>query len=1036
INLSDLSYTLNVGRKHFNYRYSVAVSSIDELIINLEKEQDSYLSIKHITSDIKRKIIFMFPGQGSQYKNMGLDLYQNEVIFRDAVDRCFEILKQNREVDFNEVLFGQSDINESQNSSCAIFIIEYALYQLLKSRGINPDVMIGHSLGEYTSACVSGVLSLKDSLTLVYDRGILINQLSSGSMLSVYIDKDKLLPLMDETVSLAVENSDSLFVVSGSIESIEKLKTELERLGYNTKQIKSTHAFHSHMLEPILDDFKNILKKLNFDNPQIPYISNVTGTMVKPDEVKNIDYWVKHFRGTVNFNSGVKELLKDEDSIIIEVGPGKSLTSLINSNRYKCNTHRIVNTLKSNKEELNDSLFFQNKCSEIWTSGAIIDWKEYYKNEERRRISLPAYAFDKTYFGKLFNIMLDRSKINQDIAGISSNSKTLTYLPSWERDVIPQITIDEKYNYLIFKEELGVSEKLGSKLLEFGKNVVFVIHGDTYLKVSDSEYILDHTKSEDYSRLFRDISDNSFIPERIIHSWSINEKNVKEISIDSVSRDNEFGLYSAFNIAKAINEVDIDKEIEIYFISKDIHNVLGFETLSPSQSLILSALKVISTEFSNIECCNIDLGHYDINKIPTYLIDQIINELNSPITDYQIAFRRNTRWILKYKSIEIGKYSKEIKLKKAGVYLITGGLGGIGLTFSKYLAEEYNAKLVLTTRQDFPDKKEWNRIINDPAENRYKSKIKDLIDFTKSGSEILVCSADVADKNEMVKLVDLVEKKWGLINGVIHTAGIADGKLIQLREKIDIENVLKAKIDGTIILTEILNMCDLDFMVLCSSLTCISGGVGQFAYTAANQFLDSFADSSRLKGNNVTSINWCGWQDVGMLANSTYYKEEDKYQYSIKPLEGVDILKSVLGSSFSNIAVSRFDINAFFEFNKSFNIEDITEQKSIKYYSRPELSVEYCPPTNDIEKRIIEIWQELFGIKGIGIDDDFFELGGHSLKGISFITKIREIFHINLNFDQIYEFSSIQKISQIILNSQNIKNVNKKSNGKREVFKL
>ncbi|MCP4164189.1 MAG: amino acid adenylation domain-containing protein, partial [Deltaproteobacteria bacterium] len=1016
INLYDLSYTLNVGRKHFEYRCSFVVSSIEELNQQIVYKLDYPLLNNPIKSEMNKQIIFMFPGQGSQYKNMGFDLYNNDELFKIEVDNCIHILNQERDMDFKEVLFGGRDINESGNSSCALFIIEYALSKLLKVRGINPDVMIGHSLGEYTAACISGVLSLKDTLTLVYDRGLLIKQLSPGSMLSVFIEKDILIPLLDDTVSLAVDNSDSLVVISGSIESIEKFDTKLDRLGYTTKRINSNHAFHSYMLDPIINEYKKILSTLDFEIPQIPYISNVTGEMIRSEEVKSIDYWVKHFRGTVEFNSGVKELLKNKNSILVEVGPGKNLTSLVNSNASIRDTHRVVNTLQSPLEELNDYQYFQNKISELWMSGAIIDWRQYYSNEERRRISLPTYAFDKTYFGKLFNVKLDDIKFSQVSDERSINNKPLTYLQSWERVEIPQTMINENFRYLIFLDELGVSDKLINKLVELGSSVIIVKPGNEYTKIGENEYIINHKNENDYCKLFHDISHSEIVPDRIIHSWSLQGEDINNITIDSVHRENEFGLYSAFYIAKAISIVDIQKNIKIYFLSLGIHNVFGFETLSPGQSLILAALKVISTEFPNIECKNLDLKYKDIIEISDHSIEQIINEINSPIECYQVAYRKNTRWILTFKNFEIEKYSRDIKIKKGGVYLITGGLGGFGITFSRYIAKEFNVKLVLTTRTNFPDRSEWNGILKGVTDCKHKSKIKDLIEIEKSGSDLLVYTADVSDKKAMEKLVVSVEAKWGSINGIIHTAGIADGNLIQLRKKSDIEEILKSKIDGTIILTEIFKKNNLDFMILCSSMTSLSGGLGQFAYTAANQFLDSFADYYRLKGNNITSINWPVLLNDGMLANSSYYSGDEKFLDCINPYEGIEVLKMILETDFSNVSVSKIDINALHKKNRSFNKDEILYNNYKENHPRPDICTEYIPATNDIEEAIIEIWKDVLGIEKIGINDDFFDLGGHSLKAVTLISKFHNHFDYQLQLGNIFENPTVADLAELICN--------------------
>lgn len=1011
LNLSDISYTLNVGRKCFENRYSVAVSSVDNLIDKLENEIKFPLDSVRNNVNIKQTIAFMFPGQGSQYSKMGYDLYEGEKVFREAVDECFKILKKLRDIDFKDVIYGNDDIDGSHVSSCSMFIIEYGMTMLLKSRGINPDILIGHSLGEYTAACISGVLSLEDTLTLVYDRGLLIQRLSSGAMLSVFIEKEELLSLLDDTISLAVENSDSLYAVSGSVESISKFKIKLDSGGYGYKELKVTHAFHSYMLEPILDDFRATLNKLTFNKSNIPYVSNVTGELITYDEVKSVEYWVDHFRGTVKFNGGLKYLLQDENTILLEVGPGTSLTSLVNINADKLEKHIAVNTLRHAMEEVSDELFFNNSLSSIWVYGGEIDWEEYYSHENRRRISLPTYAFDKVYYGKLFNKMLDKSKFDRVLGGAESSSKHITYLPSWKRKEIPKNDNKKQYKYLLFMDDKGVTDKLRDKIVKLGNKVITVKPGDEYSNINDKEYFIDPNNSGHYMKLFQELKSNDNIPEVIIHSWSLSDPENKEVTIESVNIAKKYGFYSAFYITKSLGNLDIVKDIKIYFISNEIYEVFGHENISPAQSLLSAATKVITKEYSNIKCCNLDLTSIDAIESSYKLIDQLCNEIYHPITEFQVAFRQNNRWILNYEEIDLDNNFGKSRLKEKGVYIILGGLGGIGLTFGKSLSDDYCARLALTTRSEFPNRSDWELIASGEIESRHKAKILKLLEIETSGSEVIVYKADISNKADMERLVTSVVEKWGSIDGVIHAAGLADGKIIKLREKSDIDDVLKSKIDGTIVLMDVLSKYNLDFVLLCSSIASVTGKFGQFAYTAANQFLDSFAASYKSKGLDVISINWPGWKDVGMFADSKYFTDEEKREECINPSVGSEILNRVLEADFPNIIVSKYEVNSLIEMHKVFNVED---QVGNTVSSRPDLDTEYIPPTNDTEEILVGIWQNILGLEKVGISDNYSLLGGNSLKSISFISKCYKSLGVKLTLENLYKLPTVKELALYI----------------------
>lgn len=327
VNLADVAYTLTVGRTAFNYRRIAVVADGKEAVNTLNN-----LAPKQVltnSGDVKsRSVVFMFSGQGSQYVNMAKELYKTEVYFQEQVDRCCELLKSHLDFDLRDILYPHEDqieiatekLTQTAITQPALFIIEYALAQLWMHWGIKPVAMIGHSVGEYVAATLAGIFSLEDALSLVTIRGQLMQSMPSGSMLAVPLPEDEVQPLLEETsLQIAVINSPSNCVVSGTTLAIEAFAKQLEEKGIEGRLLHTSHAFHSQMMEDILEPFTEKVKQIRLNAPTIPFVSNVTGTWITVEEATNPSYYAQHLRQAVRFADGVKQFFDNPDQILLEV---------------------------------------------------------------------------------------------------------------------------------------------------------------------------------------------------------------------------------------------------------------------------------------------------------------------------------------------------------------------------------------------------------------------------------------------------------------------------------------------------------------------------------------------------------------------------------------------------------------------------------------------------------------------------------------------------------------------------------------------
>ncbi|MHB1178764.1 MAG: type I polyketide synthase, partial [Daejeonella sp.] len=361
INIDDLAYTLQAGRKSFSHRGTFTYKNREELLEKLLLEGSLQ---KRIFEDEIKPVIFMFPGQGNQYLNMGADLYEENKLFKQTVDYCCNYLNAHFNLDLKSFLFAKEGSDKAKEAleqtfvtQPAIFVISYAMAKVVMEKGVKPEALIGHSVGEYVAACLSGIMSLENALSLVAKRGSLIQGLPGGSMLAVLQNEDKILPFLFPGVEVAAVNNPGLCVIAGTDENITTLESKLATSGFFCKKLSTSHAFHSAMMDPILSEFAKSFDMISLLAPQIPIISTVTGNFLTDEEATNPNYWIKHVRKTVRFTDAVRTCLEMNPSVFLEVGPGQSLESAVKRHLDKDSKHTSVRTMKTEMEKINDNEF-------------------------------------------------------------------------------------------------------------------------------------------------------------------------------------------------------------------------------------------------------------------------------------------------------------------------------------------------------------------------------------------------------------------------------------------------------------------------------------------------------------------------------------------------------------------------------------------------------------------------------------------------------------------------------------------------------
>jgi len=400
IKLADVAYTLNVKRGNFNHRKFILANNADNAVQVLKAKVNN-LGHKSRLEVVPNEVVFLFPGQGAQYLQMGRMLYENENIFRESIDKCAELLMDVLKLDIRQILFPDKITNETEAklkntryTQPALFIIEYALAKLWMSWGIKPTVLCGHSIGEFVASHLAGIFDLKDSLRLIAMRGRLVSELPTGSMLSVRMAAEKVEKLLPVTLDIAAINADFLCVVSGPDEEIAEFAKIIKEKDILHRLLSTSHAFHSAMMDPVLKSFEEEVEKIKLNPPKLPVISTVTGKQLTANEAINPKYWTNHLRETVRFSDAMDTMLMLEDPVLLEVGPGQALITLARQKKAARSTTTLT-SLPEPKSDKDDYSVLLNTLGQLWLKGLEPDWPAFYDGQSRQQVWLPNYVFDR-----------------------------------------------------------------------------------------------------------------------------------------------------------------------------------------------------------------------------------------------------------------------------------------------------------------------------------------------------------------------------------------------------------------------------------------------------------------------------------------------------------------------------------------------------------------------------------------------------------------------------------------------------------------
>ncbi|MGF1541128.1 MAG: alpha/beta fold hydrolase [Pleurocapsa sp.] len=867
--VGDICFTANTGRNHWDIRMAIVARSHEELTAKL----NDYLENRDLGISSQKnspKIAFLFTGQGSQYVGMGDRLYRTQPIFRKALDRCGEILQSYLGMSLIEILYPNSEsslLDETIYTQPAIFSLEYALAQMWMDWGIIPNAVMGHSVGEYVAATIAGVFSLEDGLKLIAQRGKLMQALpQEGSMYAVFASeeliKSLIAPLADRVAIAAINNYQSV-TISGETHALEQIISKLESQGIKYKQLNVSHAFHSPLMAAMLEDFTTVAKTVSYHAPQIQLISNVTGEIAK-EEIATPEYWVNHIVNPVRFADGMKALQQQNHEIFLEIGAKPILLgmgrAIGQSNTKKSPLATMwLPSLRPRKSDWQQIL---QTLASLYVRGIKVNWSNFDRDYARQKVSLPTYPFQRQSY---WLEKQERTENKNVVVNFKDNKLALPgfYQLDWQLKTDWNETVTDNHKWLI----LGAESSLKS------------------LENIDQEFIMcsdRSVQSDTLKQIFNDYPDIS----KIVYLWGAIESEIN--SIEDIYRYQQANCTAVINLIQSLFQQRTN--LPVWLVTRNsqkINNQINTEAVAAS--CLWGLANAIALEHPEYWGGIIDLDS-----------DTQINSLIQIIDHNQedrIALRGEQIYVSRLVEVKNSELNNNpIQLDTNASYMITGGLGALGLQIAQWLIKKGAKHLILTSR-------------NNPSES-VQTKLDRL---RETGVTIEVIAADVSNYEDVKKifkspspLAPLDKGEIGGIKGIIHAAGVLDDGALQSQTWSRFTTAITPKIMGAWNLHTCSQDLDLDFFVMFSSVASLIGSPGQSNYSVANAGLDAIARYRRSLNLPATSINWGPWGDAGMAVTQKFNL---KGLDLIDPNSGLAALEKVLSNNFTQIGVISADWN-------------------------------------------------------------------------------------------------------------------------------
>ncbi|MGB3311938.1 MAG: type I polyketide synthase [Nodosilinea sp.] len=897
--LGDVCYTVNAGRTAFAHRLAVLASDLPSLVANLQKPAPQPPSSPAVPN-----VVFLFTGQGSQYVGMGRQLYDTQPVFKAEIDRCDQLLQPYLDRSLQSVLFGEdglaadglaadglaadglaidsptAPLHQTGYTQPALFALEYSLAQLWLSWGIRPAAVMGHSVGEYVAACVAGVFSLEDGLRLMALRGRLMQTLpASGSMVAVFADADTVAAALPPTVSLATLNGPDNTVIAGPITDLETVVEDLHSQGIRTKSLQVSHAFHSALMDPILNVFEQSAQSIAFHPPTIPLVSNLTGDFVGPDLHLDARYWRRHARQPVRFADAIATLHQAGHSLFLEIGPHPVLSTM----GKRCVAHSHHTWLPSLRRGQDDWHTLLTSLSHLYQQGLTIDWASFDRPYRRQRLSLPTYPFQRQRYWVDLTLPAHQPAI--PVATPEGATETVSsVVPSAAYEIVWQpydiaAAKSPGETWLVWGSADALWSNLSQTLQNRGIVPIRGSRGDRFQALQPDHYQVPLSPNWPLHSLIEALPQP--LTAILVLAPEPTEGNLEAIT------------GPVLDWVKALARHSGSDQPSLWLISRGAQAVTMTDPItSPQQALLWGLGRTLRLEHPEFWGGLVDLpgdaaqGNPDVSPWLEPLVDHIL----APNGEDEMALRQPQSWVPRLQTVDLAPSSPQA-IQAEATYLITGGTGALGQQLADWLVKQGARHLVLTSRRgSSPDLDQV------------------LAPLRQAGATVWVEAVDVCDRIALSALLNRIQQQLPPLHGVCHAAGtLADG-FVANQTTDQFHQVMAAKVQGSWNLHQLTEALPLDWFVLFSSITSVLGSPGQGNYGAANASLDALAQYRRQRGLPALSISWGPWQGAGMAtAHQNPAALEQRGMPPLAVADGWGWLGQLLAAPPVHVAIARLD---------------------------------------------------------------------------------------------------------------------------------
>ena len=893
--LRDICYTANIARKHFGERLAFVLSDEKKLAEAIEgyRTGDSPRGVFRQTksgADKPIKIAFLFTGQGAQYVGMGKMLYHSHPVFRDALDQCAEILTDVMDRPFYDILFAGRGtpvaefIHQTAFTQPALFAVEYALCQLWRSWGVEPDAMMGHSAGEIVALSASGLLSLEDGLRLIAARGKIMQALPpGGKMYALRADEQTVRDALsgyEDRASIAAVNGPAHIVVSGDGSVVDEVVKQLESTGVKATALKVSHAFHSPLIEPMLAEYQEIAGKMTLSAMSVPVVSCVDGAALSDDAIGEA-YWARQVRQPVRFAEAMTALDAEGVTTYIEVGPHPVLLGM----GSLCVPYEDRLWLPSLRRDGDDWQTILESVAKHHVQKGAVDWQAFHAHFPGKKIPLPTYPFRRKRFWIDAAVERERDEAMEPAAPIERNiRRPRNYDIVWRKTNRPAPPMSASpARWVIFADESGIGTALGRLLATKGARFAIVRPGDAFQRNESGHFTVHPNSVYDLINLWQEILPQGGEPLRIVQLWSVDTPDAASadrLNLEGLKSYRETVLEGLVCLIQSIAQSNMGSAPTLWcvtrsavFVETDAPNT----PVSPVQTQLWGLGRVAALEHPDIWGGLIDLS---LDADAAGAAETIYNEIAAPDGEDQVAVRGMDRLVprLVHRARQMNGGAT---IDDKGVYLVTGGLGGLGRRAAEWLVEKGARRLVLVGRKG-PQSPRAMQVI-DALESR--------------GAEVEALAVDVSSRAEMEALFQRFHSsgrdamhRVSTLRGVIHLAGADSRVRIDAMKSADLQRASAPKVEGGWLLHELTRNMDLDLFVCFSSMASVMGSEERGHYAAANAFLDGLAFYRRGMGLPATVINWGPWRDGGMASEEELMQYERLGNHGLEPAASFRIL--------------------------------------------------------------------------------------------------------------------------------------------------